>query len=478
MTAQRLIIVSNRGPFHLHVTKQGIKREKTVGGLVTSLLPMIERVGGVWIAWGEPEGRYPGSSRQSSFDLRYIRLSQEQARDYYCGLANNALWPLCHYFLGGANFDGTQWQMYEQVNSMFAQATLEEAQPDDLIWVQDYHLSLVPGYLRRERPNARIAYFWHIPFPAVEVFRALPWRHAFLEGILSSDIVGFHIPEYMENFVETVADVLDVQVNGDLIRYGGHTTRVLARPIGIDCAQVEKQARSAITERRARQLRDTLRGQAVVLGVERMDYTKGIAERLQAMERLLERQPDLHGKITLIQLVTPSRNDVVAYQEKKREIDEIVGRINGRFSDGIWMPIRYQYRPFSPFELMSYYRAADIALVTPLRDGLNLVAKEYVASRIDSDGVLILSEFAGAAWQLSDALLVNPYNIDNMAYVLELALNMPKDEQRQRMKAMQARIRAQDISWWSNEFLDRMNEMPSIYEPDHIRDFASAFTLG
>ena len=455
MSMQRLIIMSNRGPYHIHMTKQGIKREKTVGGLVTSILPMVERSGGVWIAWGDPAGRYPSSNKQLNFDLRYIGLTPEEFKGYYLGLANSALWPLCHYFLGRVHYDNSQWQMYEQVNRKFAQVALEEAQAGDLIWVHDYHLARVPHHLRQAQTSNQIVFFWHIPFPAAELFRTLPWRRPLLESLLACDLIGFHVPEFAENFIESAIEVLEAQFKGNSLEYSGRTTQVIARPIGIDYVGVAKQARSAITEKRVRSLRKTLNGQKVILGVERMDYTKGIVERLLAMESLLEHHPELRGTITLVQLVTPSRADVEAYRQRKREIDEIVGRINGRFSDGIWVPIRYQYRSFSPSELVAYYRAADVALVTPLRDGLNLVAKEYVASRTQADGVLILSEFAGVARQLPEALLVNPYSIEDMADAIMHALQMPKEQQRKGMETMQQRIRVEDITWWAEAFLNR-----------------------
>jgi trehalose 6-phosphate synthase/phosphatase len=456
MSARRLVVMSNRGPFNLHVTKQGLKREKTIGGLVTSVLPMLEKLGGVWIAWGEPEGCHSNAPGRPPFTLRYIQLTPEQVRGYYFGVSNSALWPLCHSFLGRVHYDNAAWQMYDQVNRLFAQAALEEADDDDLIWVHDYHLALVPYYVRQARPLARIACFWHIPFPASELFRTLPWRREILESLLSCDLFGVHIPEYAGDFMESAVKVLGAQVEPELVHYAGRITRVLARPIGIDYDAVARLARSAHIERRVQNIHETLREQVLVLGVERMDYTKGIAERLQAMECLLEQHSELHGRVTLVQIVTPSRMDVEAYRQKKREIDELVGRINGRFSDGIWIPVRYLYRSFSLAELIAYYRAADVALVTPLRDGLNLVAKEYVASRIQQDGVLILSEFAGVVRQLPEALLVNPYSTEDMAAALVQALQMPKEEQRERMQLMQGRIKEQDISWWANEFLDHM----------------------
>lgn len=450
----RLIVVSNRGPYLLHTTRRGLKREKTVGGLVTSVLPMLERLGGVWVAWGQPEGRYPIPPSRPRFELRYIGLSAEQVKRYYHGLSNNALWPLCHYFMGRVHYDRADWETYDEVNRYFAQVTLEEARPGDTIWVHDYQLSRVPYYIRQERPSARLLFFWHIPFPAAELYRTLPWREKVLKGLLASDLLGFHIPEFAQNFVEACVDLLGVRQHDDVLEYREHATRVMARPIGIDFKAVAREARSPRIGQRVRQLRETLGDQKLILGVERMDYTKGILERLRGMEHLLEHHPMWHGKICLVQIVNPSRLDVEAYRDKKREIDEAVGRINGRFSDGNWIPIRYLHRSISLNELIAYYCAADVALVTPLRDGLNLVAKEYIAARIHDDGVVILSEFAGAAYQLPEALLTNPYSVEDLASAIHRALMMSKEEQQERMRPMRDRIEAEDIVWWARQFLE------------------------
>lgn len=453
----RLVVVSNRGPYRISNSPRGIKYERTVGGLVTSLLPMLEQIGGEWIAWGEPAGRYALPVRKPRFDLRYLPLTTEQVRGFYHGFSNGALWPLCHYFLGRVRYDLAEWQMYEQVNQLFAQAALEDAGEGDIIWMHDYQLARAPYFIRRQRPPAQMLFFWHIPFPAADLFKTLPWRRPFLESLLACDLVGFHIPEYAHNFRGAIAEILDAQIDGDTIHYAGRRTRILARPIGIDYAAIDHEARSRRAEARVQRLRDALGAGMLIVGVERMDYTKGIVERLRAVEYLLEHRPAWQGKFSLIQIVTPSRLDVEAYRQKKREIDEAVGRINGRFSDGIWIPVRYLHRSFSPSELIAYYRAADIALVTPLRDGLNLVAKEYVASRIHTDGVVILSEFAGAAYQLPESLITNPYSPEDMATTLEQALRMPKAEQLWRMEAMRNRLKAEDIKWWANEFLQGLN---------------------
>ncbi len=453
----RLVVLSNRGPYRLRETPEGIKYERSVGGLTTALLPMLEKYGGVWIASGRPPGRFHNVPGRPSFDVEHIELTPEEERSYYYGLANEALWPLCHYFLDRVCYSHAEWEMYDQVNRRFAQVALANAAPDDIIWVHDYHLARVPGHLRHMRPAARIALFWHIPFPAPEVFRTFPWRRELLESMLASDVIGFHVPEYVENFCENVNEILGGSSEGDVIRYAGHQSQVVACPIGIDYNALEKQARSLRIEHRADRLRSSIEGQRMIIGVERLDYTKGIAERLRGVERLLDTRPEWRGKVTLFQIITPSREEgVESYRVKKREVDELIGRINGKFSNDIWTPIHYLNRAFNPARLVVYYRAADIALVTPLRDGLNLVAKEYVAARVDQDGVLILSEFAGVSSQLPEAILVNPYSEDDMASSIEYALLMTKDEQRRRMRAMQSRIKEQDISWWTQQFLDRM----------------------
>ncbi len=454
---ERLVVVSNRGPYRLRETARGLKYERSIGGLASAILPVLERWGGVWIAAGRPAGRHVSDRSRPSFRLRYIDLPEDKEAGYYQGISNNALWPLCHYFLGRVKYERKYWDAYEWVNRRFAEVITEEAGEEDIIWIHDYHLGRVPYYLRQLRPDARIAFFWHIPFPSPELFRTLPWRRQFLESLLLSDVLGFHVDEYVRNFGEATAEVLGAPLTNGIIEYAGHTTQVIARPIAIDYDMIEHAAKSDRVIKRAEHLRESMRGQVIALGVERLDYTKGIPERLRGMERLLESNYELRGKVTLIQIVTPSREEgVEAYREKKREIDEIVGRVNGKFSNDLWVPIHYLYRSFTPSRLVVYYTAADIALVTPLRDGLNLVAKEYVASRVNQDGVLILSEFAGVSSQLPEALLVNPYSDEDVATGLERALRMTKEEQRRRIEPMQSRLKEEGIAWWTQAFLDRM----------------------
>ena len=449
----RFILVSHRGPYRLRMTPQGVRRERSIGGLATALLPLMEQLGGAWITSGESTGTYPMPPRKPKFTLHYLDLSPEQLQGFYYGLSNNALWPLCHSFLGRVRYDLAEWNVYEEVNREFAEAAVAEWAEGDVIWVHDYQMARVPHYIRMKQPRARLLYFWHIPFPPVEIFRTLPWRHLLLEGLLACDVVGFHIPTYVRNFMDAAEEILRVERDGEWVHYRGHSTRVVARPIGIDYKAIDRLARLPETQVRVERLREGLGSGPLIVGVERMDYTKGIVERLRGLDYLLETHPEWLGKLSLIQIVTPSRDGVEAYRQKKREIDEMVGRVNGRYSDALWSPIHYQYRSFPPTELVSYYCAADIALVTPLRDGLNLVAKEYVASRIHGDGVVILSEFAGVAHQLPEAILTNPYSSEDVASALLRALTMGVDEQSRRMAAMQARVKAEDIRWWLREFL-------------------------
>ena len=454
----RFIVVSQRGPYRLRQTPQGVHRERSIGGLATTLLPLIQQLGGVWVTSGDSAGRYQMPPRRPRYTLHYLSLTPDQRQGFYYGLSNNALWPLCHSFLGRVRYDLAEWKIYEEVNRDFAEVALTEWSEGDIFWVHDYQMARVPHYIRAAQPGARVLFFWHIPFPPVEIYRTLPWRNLLLEGLLACDVVGFHIASYVRNFMDAAQEILGAERDGEWIRYKGRATHVVARPIGIDYQAVERAARLPQTDEQVKRLRNGLGECALIVGVERMDYTKGIVERLRGLEYLLERQPEWLGKVSLMQLVTPSRDAMEAYRQKKREIDEMVGRVNGRFSDGLWSPVHYQYRSFPPSDLVAYYRAADIALVTPLRDGLNLVAKEYVASRIDGDGALILSEFAGVSDQLPEAILTNPYSSEDIAAALQLALTMDASEKRRRMAAMQARAKAEDIGWWLREFVQLANE--------------------
>jgi trehalose 6-phosphate synthase len=474
---RRLVVVSNRAPVDV---RRGPERRivPTVGGMVSALTPVFKAAGrGLWIAWsGSASGRLPQHRvdlppDDPSFTLRFVHLTERDVSGSYYGFANRGLWPLAHYFVGRCQFRSEQWQTYERVNGIFASAVLEELRPRDLLWVQDFQLATVPAKVRAARPDVPVGFFWHVPFPEPSVFGILPWRRQLLEGMLGSDVIGFHLQSYARNFLACVERFTTATVDHDrgIVSLAGRQTRVVAWPIGIDAEEYERLARSPEIELRAGRIRRQLGSAKMILGVDRLDYTKGILERLHGFERLLEHSPGFRRQVTLFQIAVPSRERVEEYRRMKREIDEAVGRISGRFTAEGWVPIRYVYQSMAPPELTAHYVAADLALVTPLRDGMNLVAKEYVASRVHDDGTLILSEFAGASEDLPEAIRVNPYNSDDVAEQIRHALGMPLAETRARMAALRARVRAHDIRWWlrgflgefSDDTLDRSLERPS-----------------
>jgi trehalose 6-phosphate synthase len=463
---RRLVVVSNRAPVDV---RRGLERRfvPTVGGMVSALMPVFKAAGrGLWIAWsgGEPapeaRQRVDLPPEEPCFTLRWVRLSERDVSGSYYGFSNRGLWPLSHYFVGRCQFRLEQWQSYRRVNETFARVVLEELKPQDLVWIQDFHLATLPGLVRESRADVPIGFFWHVPFPEPSVFGILPWRRQLLEGILGSDVVGFHTESYARNFLACVERFVGVPVDHDngIIHLENRDVRTVAWPIGIDAEEFEQLARRTEVQLRAGRIRRQIGSAHMILGVDRLDYTKGILERLHGFERFLEQSPAFRRQVTFFQIAVPSRERVEEYRRMKREIDEAVGRIAGRFTSEGWVPVRYIYRSVSPPELAAHYVAADLALVTPLRDGMNLVAKEYVASRVHDTGMLILSEFAGAAEGLPEAVLVNPYNIDDVAAQIRAALTMSREEVHERMGRMRARVKQQDIGWWLRGFL---GEFPS-----------------
>jgi trehalose 6-phosphate synthase/phosphatase len=452
-----LVVVSNRLPFRAERRSDGLHLVRSPGGLVAALDPVLNQRGGVWIGWAgvaredmesaaaltlPPDGRV---------SYQPVPLSAHEVSQYYGGFSNRTIWPLFHYFVGRTTIDGTTWRAYERVNERFAQSAAAAAgDGTSLVWVHDYQLLRVPHHLRRLMPGGRIAFFLHVPFPAADVFRVLPWSRALLRGMLGADLVGFHIPAYAEHFLTCAERLLGCEVDrpAGLVRFEGREVSVQAHPISIDVEHMEQMARAAPPRdsgpERVRQ----------ILGVDRLDYTKGISERLSAIERLLDRHSGYRGRIRFTQLLVPSRERVAEYTQLKREIDETIGRINGRFSEPGWSPIHYLVRTLPQDELAALYRQADVALITPLRDGMNLVSKEYVVSQLETDGVLILSEMAGASEELQEALLVNPFDIDAVAEALHRALSMPEDERRARMSALRDRVRTSDVHAWVERFLE------------------------
>lgn len=406
--------------------------------------------------------RYP--SGQPAFSIHRVPLDEAEFEAYYQGMSNRVLWPLAHYLVELVEPDRSFRDAYRAVNRRFAGAALEAArgiEEDVTFWVQDYHMMLVPELLRRGHPGARIGFFWHVPWPAPEVFRILPSARDLLRGLLGADLIGFHTEGYAENFRESARDLLGATIEGDTISFEGRTIRAQPHPIGIDVEHFAALAEHPETKGEAASFKAELGGSRLVVGIDRLDYTKGLLLRLEAFERFLELYPHLHRKVTFFQVATPSRTGVPAYDQLKRDVEEAVGRINGRFSEGAWAPVRYRYRSFDQTELAVMYAAADVAYVTPLRDGMNLVAHEFVAvnaaAGIDP-GVLVLSELTGAADYLDGSILVNPYDADGLAHALHEALTLDDEDKRRRLVDMYAAVQRLDVHDWADHFLTTLAE--------------------
>jgi trehalose 6-phosphate synthase/phosphatase len=392
-----------------------------------------------------------------------VWLSQAEVTRFYESVSNGVIWPLFHYLIDQIPLHVEHWQVYEAVNARFADAVVAHYRPGDRIWVHDYQLMLLPRLLRTRLPNARIGFFLHIPFPCADVFATLPPRDAVLRGLLGADLVGFHTQGYARHFAASVERVLRVPASLDGVEVDGRLVRVGVFPMGVDAADLEARSLRPEVEGELATLSPRgggtdKEGVSLFVGVDRLDYTKGIPRRLLAFEQLLARYPELHERVRLIQVAVPSRTAVRAYQRFRGQVDALVGRINGAFGTPRWTPVHYLYRSVPEAQLLALYRAARVMLVTPVRDGMNLVAKEFVACRSDEDGVLVLSEFVGAAAELTDALSVNPYDVDASAETYYRALGMWPEERRARMRAMRARVRTYDVHAWAESFLTALGE--------------------
>jgi trehalose 6-phosphate synthase/phosphatase len=460
----RLLIVSNRLPITLTQNEGRLEVARSSGGLATGLAGPHERGDGLWIGWPGDTGNLGAAERaQVTERLAALRavpvwLAADEAKRFYEGFCNSVLWPTFHYLLDQLPIHMQGWTAYERANRRFADVVAEHHRPGDLVWVHDYQLMLVPQLLRERIPDARIGYFLHIPFPSSEVFRTLPFREKILEGLLGADLIGFHTPSYLRHFAST-SRVLGISPEGDRVRVGTREVRLDAFPMGIDAKRFSAVAEQEDIVAEAQSLRPE--DCALILGVDRLDYTKGITRRLLSFEELLRRHPHLTERVRLIQVAVPSRTDVQAYKGFRRELEGLVGRLNGALGTPRWVPINYVYRNLTDEELVALYRAADVMVVTPVRDGMNLVAKEFVAARPDEDGVLVLSEFAGAAAELREALLVNPFAIDQTAETYARALVMPTEERRARMRSLRRRVFSFDVDWWVRAFIAALEEATS-----------------
>jgi trehalose 6-phosphate synthase/phosphatase len=462
MISSRLLIVSNRLPVTARRSAQGLSLTPAAGGLATGMRPFHESSNGLWIGWPGDVSQFTGEERDEldamlhSRGIVPVHLSKEQIERYYHGFSNRVLWPLFHYLIDRVPVHAAGWEAYREVNTAFADVVAAQYQPGDLIWVHDYQLLLLPKLLRERIPTARIGFFLHIPFPSAEVFRILPWRREVVEGLLGADLLGFHVSAYTRHFVEAVQQVVGTGTGADHIRVGKHEVGLGAFPMGVEADQFAALANDEEIRAEAAAIRHDAAGRQIVLGVDRLDYTKGIPRRLTSIERLLTARPELSDQMRYIQVAVPSRGEVDSYQKFKRLVEETIGRINGTCSTLRSTPIHYIYQSVSRRQLVALYAAADVMLVTPLRDGMNLVAKEFVATRINDDGVLILSEFAGAAAELAGAMMVNPYDVDAVSKTLDQALNMPAEERRTRMQALRRRVHEYDIHRWATDFLQRL----------------------
>jgi trehalose 6-phosphate synthase/phosphatase len=462
----RLLIVSNRLPVTVKRAEGGaVSVERSTGGLATGMKGPHERLGGLWIGWpGDLEGLPDDARREVDRQLAELRLvgvplSADEIARYYEGYSNSILWPLFHYSVARLPNEVSGFDAYEQVNARFADAVAAHWQPGDLVWIHDYQLMLVPAMLRERVPEARIGFFLHIPFPSSEIFRLLPQRERLLEGLLGADLLGFHTATYLRHFASAALRLVGAATEVDRLSWQGREVRMGVFPMGIDAAHFSELASSPEVEELVASHRRE--GHQLLLAVDRLDYTKGIQRRLMAFEALLRAHPELQGKVRLVQVAVPSRENVEAYRDLREEVDALVGRIHGEFATPNWAPIHYLYRGISQAEIAALYRAADAALVTPLRDGMNLVAKEFVAARCDGDGVLVLSEFAGAAAEMTEALLVNPYDVQRTAEVFYQALTLPEEERRTRLALLRERVMTRDVHAWAKDFVARLEQVPA-----------------
>lgn len=474
-----LIIVSNRAPVSIHFEDGKHSFSESSGGLASGLRTYIEQVKKrkahankiIWIGW-------PGATVQESeeetvrkeilkkFGVESVFLSEEVMENFYEGFCNKTIWPLFHYFPALALYEKDFWEHYVEVNRTFCDAVLRVAKRDDVIWVHDYHLMLLPAMLRQKMPGASIGFFLHIPFPAYEVFRLVPseWRKKILEGLYGADLIGFHTHDYRTYFLRSTLRLMGLSNHMGEVFYNNRLVKADSFPMGIDYHKYHSAALSKKVEKEKELQRKTIPGKKLILSLDRQDYSKGILNRLKGYEHFLKNNPGWMGKVILMMIIIPSRIGVESYQSIKSQIDELIGSINGSYGNFDWVPIHYQYRSLSFTELIALYSASDVALVTPLRDGMNLIAKEYIASRTDRKGVLILSEMAGASDELAESIIINPNNTEEISNALLEALEMDNKTQKKHLEIMQERLMTYNVVKWADDFLGTLNSVKNKQE--------------
>lgn len=488
----KTVIISNRLPVQLQISNGKIEAVPSVGGLATGMKSVHSGADSLWIGWSgltseeiPPELESQIDKALADLGCAKVQLSTDDINGYYFGFSNRTVWPLFHYFMEYAEFELPNWDVYKSVNQKFADVVIEEISDEDTVWVHDYQLMLLPQMVREKRPNVAIGFFLHIPFPSYEIFRTLPWREEVLEGLLGSDLIGFHTYDYERHFLSSVRRLLGLEVHFNEILNENRMVKVDCFPMGIDYERFHTAAKNQVdlaTEQSDLQRRLNLHKKStpdakLILSIDRLDYTKGIAKRLNAFKYFLDKYPEYREKVRLIVLAVPSRSKVPQYKLLKKEVDELVGRINGELATVSWTPIWYFYRSV-PFEsLIDLYSSSDIAWLTPIRDGMNLVAKEYIASRTDLSGVLILSEMAGAAKEMNEAILINPNNFEQIACALYKAINMPLEEQQMRNRQLQHRLKRYNVEKWANDFMDSLKNHWSL-EDDNVSKRLTSGRLG
>jgi trehalose 6-phosphate synthase/phosphatase len=464
----KLILVSNRLPVTVQKTKKGVEFKNSIGGLATGLNGYHNQSSSTWVGWlgladeemSIIEKKLFRKKLNDEYKCQPVFLSQQDIDLYYYHFCNKTIWPLFHYFKSKTEYEFDTWEAYVRVNRKFFDSIAPIIDENDTVWIHDYHLMLLPQMIKEEYPHTRVGFFLHIPFPSFEVFRMLIWREQILKGLLGADLIGFHTYDYVQHFLSSVRRLLGLEHNFNKVSYEDRYVLVDAFPMGIDYEyffhfdpKVSQPENSEIFEG----IDDT----KIILSIDRLDYTKGIPERIRAFGRFLAKYPQYHEKIRLYLIVAPSREGVDTYDELKKEIEKLVSKTNGRYGTFKWMPIWFFFRSFSQSTLIHLYRHADVMLVTPLRDGMNLVAKEYIAARHDYEGMLVISETAGAASELGEAVIVNANNYDAIALGIKTALDMPRDEKIARNKLMHKRLQRYDVKFWANEFLDTLNQTGS-----------------
>ena len=470
---QHFIVVSNREPYVHQLVGEEVVCTRPVSGVVTALEPVVRVCGGSWVAHAsgnadrdvvDEHGCVSVPPQRPEYTLRRLWLSKADEEGYYYGFSNRALWPLCHIAYRRPVFEAHDWEAYARVNQQFADAVLQEARGRPaVVLIQDYHFALLPHLLRTASPQMLIAQFWHIPWPNRETFRVCPWGEQILDGLLGNDLLGFHIRYHCGNFLESVATSIEALVDTEsmAVTRGGHTTLVRPFPISLDMEEMTAQALSESTAARVARLRHDLglTQQRVLLGVDRIDYTKGIPERLRAFDRLLQNHPEHIGKLRFIQIAAPSRTRLQRYQTLAKEIEALVEEINWKHGQPRWSPIIYRKAQHSADEVLAFYRLADVCVASSLHDGMNLVAKEYIAARADGDGVLVLSRFTGAARELEQSLQINPYAVDDVATALHQALSMDEAERRARMAALRETVARNNIYRWAGKIVTELGRI-------------------